>query len=181
MPDALKSIPDLPAKLAAGFEAIGKLPPEEGAEAVGRALGNLGFALVPVTAVAGGAAKALKITRVVQGVRGMKALQKVLPNTKAFLKSADTIWKQGAQGKLTNAGRALQKHAGRKGSAFSNIKFSGRTANKEAKKIIQEIMNSKNRVIKVNPNGTTTIFDEVSKRGFNVSREGLFNGFRNME
>jgi len=42
-------------------------------------------------------------------------------------------------------------------------------------------MNFKNRAIKVNPNGTTTIFDEVSKRGFNISRKGPFNGFRSMK
>jgi len=48
IPGALKSLPALPAKLAAAFEAISELPAEEQAEAVGRILGNAGFALVPI-------------------------------------------------------------------------------------------------------------------------------------
>ena len=48
IPEALAELPDLPAHLSAQFEALGKLPPEEQAEAVGRMLGNVGFALVPI-------------------------------------------------------------------------------------------------------------------------------------
>ena len=120
-----------------------------------------------------------KIAKV--GPGGVQTLQQALPNTEAFLNSADTVWKNGVQGTLSVAGRALQKHSGRKGSAFSNIQFSGKTANQDAMKLIKEIMNSKDQVIKVNPNGTTTIYDSASRRGFNISREGLFNGFRNMD
>ena len=85
------------------------------------------------------------------------------------------------KGTLSVAGRALQKHAGRAGSAFSDVQFSGKTANQDAMRVIKEIMNSKNRAIRTNPNGTTDIYDGVSRRGFNISRKGLFNGFRNMD
>ena len=125
--------------------------------------------------VAKGAAKAQKVGDTA------KTPHQVLPNSDAFLKSAESVWKDGAQGTLSVAGRALSKHSGRTGSAFSNIKFSGKTANQDSMRVIKEIMNSKNRVIRVNPNGTTDIYDSVSRRGLNISRKGLFNGFRNMD
>jgi hypothetical protein len=124
----------------------------------------------------GSAAKAAKI-----GPRGVQILQQVLPNTEAFFENANTVWKNGAQGTLSVAGRALQKHSGRAGSAFSNIKFSGKTANQEAMKVIKEIMYSKNRVIQVTLHGTIDIYDSVSRRGFNISRRGLFSGFRSLK
>ena len=65
-------------------------------------------------------------------------------------------------------------------SAFSNIKFSNKTANQEAMKIIEEIMSSANRAMQSQKNGTTIVFDRVTGRGFGISRRGLFNGFRNM-
>jgi hypothetical protein len=109
------------------------------------------------------------------------ALQQALPSTEAFFNSADTVWKNGAQGSLSVAGRALQKHAGRAESAFSSIKFSGKTANQDAMKLIKEIMRAPNKRVVPQPNGTTVIYNLSSGRGFNISRKGLFNGFRNMK
>jgi RHS repeat-associated protein len=83
----------------------------------------------------------------------------------------------GSQG-LTQVGRALQKHSGREGSSFSDVKFSHKTANSDGLKILNDIMDSKNQMIESAENGTTTIFDKTSGRGVNVSREGSFNGFR---
>ena len=39
-------------------------------------------------------------------------------------------------------------------------------------------MKSKNKVIDIETNGTKTVYDKVSGRGFNISRKGEFNGFR---
>ena len=110
-----------------------------------------------------------------------KSLQQALPNKDAFLKSADTAWKGGTQGTLSVAGRALQKHAGRAGSAFSDVQFSGKTANQDAMRLIKQIMDAPNKRIAPQENGTTIIYDMAIGRGFGISRKGLFNGFRNMK
>ncbi|HTN45700.1 MAG TPA: SpvB/TcaC N-terminal domain-containing protein [Flavipsychrobacter sp.] len=94
-----------------------------------------------------------------------------------FLESATKPW--GDQG-LTVVGRALQKHAGREGSVFQEIKFSHKTANKDALNILNQMMNSKSQIIQSAENGGTLIFDKTTGRGFGVSREGLFNGFREL-
>jgi filamentous hemagglutinin len=94
-----------------------------------------------------------------------------------FLSSATKLW--GEQG-LTTVGRALQKHAGRDGSVFQEIKFSHKTANQDGLSILNQIMNSKNQVIQTAENGSKLIFDKTTGRGFGVSREGLFNGFREL-
>ena len=80
---------------------------------------------------------------------------------------------------LTAAGRALQKHASREGSVFKDIKFSHKTANQDALDVIQDIINSPNKIIQKAPNGNGSwIFDKTTGRGFAVTKEGLFNGFR---
>lgn len=90
-----------------------------------------------------------------------------------FIKSATKPNKNG----LNNVGRALQKHSTRKGP-FSNIKFFHKDADIVGEKILRDILNSKHRKIVYEPNNTTTIYDMLSRRGVNVSRKGIFNGFR---
>lgn len=94
-----------------------------------------------------------------------------------FLASATKPW--GEQG-LTVVGRALQKHAGREGSVFQGVKFSHKTANQEGLNILNQIMNSPNKVVQQAKGGGQHIFDKTTGRGFGVSREGLFNGFREL-
>jgi len=77
--------------------------------------------------------------------------------------------------------RALQKHAGREGSVFQEMKFSHKTANEEGLNLLNQIVNSKNQLIEQAPKGGRFIFDKTTGRGFGVSREGLFNGFRELE
>ena len=87
----------------------------------------------------------------------------------------------GKQGQgLSNVARQLQKHAGRDG-AFSGVKFSHKTGNDQGLKILNDIMGSKNITTKTLRNGTRNVFDQNSGRGFNISREGLFNGFRELK
>lgn len=64
-------------------------------------------------------------------------------NTSRLFSSAAKISKNGA----SEVGRALQKHAGREGGVFSNIKYSGKTATDDG------------------INGTRTIYDKVTGRG----------------
>ena len=100
--------------------------------------------------------------------------------TDDFMKSAlETSGKQN-QG-LTNVARQLQKHAGREGGAFNNIKFSHKTGNEQAVQVLNDIMSSKNLIIEPLENGGKHIFDQATKRGFGVSRNGLFNGFRELK
>jgi len=95
--------------------------------------------------------------------------------TDDFIESAIKPW--GEQG-LTNVGRALQKHAGREGSVFENIKFSHKTANKDGLNILNDILNSSSKIVEPAERGGFEIYDTITKKGVAVSREGLFNGFR---
>jgi hypothetical protein len=96
--------------------------------------------------------------------------------TDSFVESAEALSKNG----LSNIGRALQKHSDRNG-AFSNIVFSSKTANQEGLKVFQEIINSNSKVLQRLDNGTINVFDSVTGRGFNISRGGTFNGFRELK
>lgn len=112
-----------------------------------------------------------KISSVIDSSKGFLSLGD------EFIKSATKPW--GNQG-LTNVGRALQKHAGREGSVFREVKFSHKTANEDALSILNQIKYSPNKIIQQAENGGTLIFDKPSGMGFGVSREGLFNGFREL-
>ncbi|WP_439484237.1 RHS repeat-associated core domain-containing protein [Cyclobacterium plantarum] len=128
---------------------------------------------VGVLSVYGGAEAFTKFK--MPGVQG--AGKGILSLGDDFMASATKPW--GNQG-LTNVGRALQKHAGREGSTFQEIKFSHKTANQDGLNIINQIKNSPKQIIQQAENGGTLIFDETSGMGFGVSRDGLFNGFREL-
>ena len=95
--------------------------------------------------------------------------------TKNVLSSAQVLNKNG----LSVAGRALQKHAGRPGP-FSSIKFSHKTGSQQGLDVLNSILNSKNPIIQNAGNGGYRIFDGATGRGFGLSRNGLFNGFRQL-
>jgi len=74
IPGALADIPNAPAHVEAYLKELGNLPPEERekqTEALFRKLGSWGFRTIAGNQVVGGAAKALKTTRVVKGVGNM--------------------------------------------------------------------------------------------------------------
>jgi hypothetical protein len=96
---------------------------------------------------------------------------------KSFMSGATAESKNG----LSVIGRALQKHVGREGSSFAGIKFSAKTATEEGLGILNDILEAKDRLIEKAENGTTNVFDQATGRGFNVSRNGLFNGFRDLK
>lgn len=47
--------------------------------------------------------------------------------------------------------------------------------------VLKDIINSKKRIEISESNGTKTVYDKITGRGFNISREGKFNGFRDMK
>jgi RHS repeat-associated protein len=103
--------------------------------------------------------------------------------TKGGIKNIDDFLASASQNNgngLTNAGRALQKHSGREGSVFQTVKFSHKTANEDAMKIVKNIMESGNQIIKQAKQGGYEIYDKTTGMGIGVSREGLFNGFREL-
>ena len=113
-------------------------------------------------------------------INAAKSSTKLLPmlsqtTTKNVLSSAQVLNKNG----LSVAGRALQKHAGRPGP-FSSIKFSHKTGNQQGLDVLNSILNSKNPIIQNAGNGGYRIFDGATGRGFGLSRNGLFNGFRQL-
>ena len=89
--------------------------------------------------------------------------------------SAQEVSKNG----LSAVGRALQKHAGRPGP-FNNIKFSHKTADDQGLNILNDIINSKSPIIERAGNGGFRIFDGATGRGFGLSRNATFNGFRQL-
>ena len=118
----------------------------------------------------GGLAKLAGLRKVISQIRWLRAL----PNKWTFIRSALRCDRNG----LSQIGRALQKYTRRANSSFSEIHFSGKTAIEDGIKILRDIMKSKNKVIDIETNGTKTVYDKVSGRGFNISRKGEFNGFR---
>lgn len=95
--------------------------------------------------------------------------------TNSVLKSTQVLDRNG----LSAVGRALQKHAGRPGP-FNSINFSHKTANQQGLSILSRILNSKNPIIQQAGNGGVRIFDGATGQGFGISRNGLFNGFRQL-
>ena len=116
------------------------------------------------------------------GVRRWGGPKVGVPQSSKLPFDVDALLKNAAEPNrngLTNAGRGLQKHADRFGEALSDIKFSGKTANRDAQKIIEEILKSPNRVIEpIIEKGGYRVYDSVTKQCFDVSRTGIFNGFR---
>jgi hypothetical protein len=108
---------------------------------------------------------------------GEASAEAALTKTDKFFESAVQADRNG----LTKVGRALQKHAGREGSSFSDIIWSGKTGNEDAVKILDDILGSKNQLIKDAENGGKLIFDKTTGRGVGVSRNGEFNGFRDIK
>jgi RHS repeat-associated protein len=106
--------------------------------------------------------------------RGFKAFSRIgINNIDDFMASATAL--TGNRDGLTEVGRALQKHINRvEGQAFKNLRWSHKTGNNDGVKVLEEILNSKNRLVKPALQGGYIIYDKATKRGFAVSR----NGFR---
>jgi RHS repeat-associated protein len=103
-----------------------------------------------------------------------KISNRFIPNAGKLLNSMLSPTKNG----MSKIGQALQKHAGRPGT-FQNILYSGKTATEDAMKIVNEIVTSK-PMIDLETNGTKSFYNRTTGRGFNVSRNGEFNGFREL-
>ena len=141
---------------------------------------ELKSATIPVSARAWDALAFVAVNKAVSslvGVFGSTSEQLVISDMKAFTSSATAESRNG----LTAVGRALQKHAGREGSSFAEIQFSGKTGNQQGLDVMNEILGSKNQLVKELKNGTSNIFDKTTGRGVNVSRNGTFNGFRDLK
>ena len=91
------------------------------------------------------------------------------------LKSAQLPNKNG----LTNVGRALQKHAGREGSAFGDIKFSHKTGNQQGLNTLNSIMKSKNLTTQPGKNGGTLYFDNTMEEGLVFQKVETSMGLEN--
>ncbi len=100
----------------------------------------------------------------------------VIANTEQFVKQAT----QSSRNGLSVVGRGLQKHSARSGP-FQGIQFSHRTANSTGERVVREILNSSEKFLRREANGTKTIYDLTTGRGVNISRQGVFNGFRDLD
>lgn len=80
-------------------------------------------------------------------------------------------------GNLTKAGRALQKHASRPGSAFPPFKGAPSAINKQGQQVLDDILNSASQNIKKNRFGGLDIYDNVTKRGVRFDSNNNMMGF----
>ena len=126
-----------------------------------------------IAVASGGLTKLAGLGKIISQIRWLRGF----PNKSSFINSALRNDRNG----LSQIGRALQKHTSRANLSFSDIHFSRKTATEDGLKILRDIMRSKNKVIDIETNGTKTVYDKVSGRGFNISREGKFNGFRDFK
>ncbi len=90
------------------------------------------------------------------------------------------LTKQSRDPNLQNIGLQLQKHAGREGGAFNDIKFSHKTGNEQGMEVLNDIMTSKDIIQKTAERGGKEFFDKSTGRGFAISRNGQFNGFKEL-
>ncbi|MDO5616143.1 MAG: RHS repeat-associated core domain-containing protein [Cruoricaptor ignavus] len=124
-------------------------------------------------ALAGGATA--KIVGSLLGNIVSKVSNRYIPNAGKLVNSMLTP----TRGRQTEISLALQKHTLREGSVFGS-KFSGKTGTSDGMKIIDEIVSSNKLLIDLEKNGTKTIYDKVTGRGFNINRQGEFGGFREL-
>ncbi|HBT73484.1 MAG TPA: hypothetical protein DEB37_14915 [Lysinibacillus sp.] len=108
-----------------------------------------------------------KIVGPLLGNISSKISNRFIPDAGKLLNSMLASSKNG----MSAIGRALQKHAGRAGSSFENVIYSGKTATDDAMKIVNDIVTSK-PMIDLEKNGTKTFYDKATGRGFNVNRQG---------
>jgi len=96
--------------------------------------------------------------------------------------NTDTLLKEAGQeldkGGLTKAGRALQKHGDREGSVFPEVTGNVASKNQQGQKILEEILNSKNKEIKDNRfGGGKDIYDKNTGRGVRFDSDNKMKGF----
>jgi hypothetical protein len=80
-------------------------------------------------------------------------------------------------GKLTKAGRALDKHGIRPGSAFPQATGSVAAKNAQGQQVLSEIIQSNQQVIRGNRFGGRDIFDSNTMRGVRYDANGNMMGF----
>jgi uncharacterized protein RhaS with RHS repeats len=81
------------------------------------------------------------------------------------------------KGNLTKAGRALQKHGSRAGSAFPPATGNPAAINQQGQQVLQDILSSQNQVIKPNRFGGRDIFDATTGRGVRYDASEDMMGF----
>ena len=79
---------------------------------------------------------------------------------------------------LTRAGRALQKHGDRAGTAFPRSTGSATQRNMQGQKVLQEILRSPRQAIWTDKVGRLEIRDLRTGRGVRFNRDGSLSGFR---
>ena len=78
---------------------------------------------------------------------------------------------------LTKAGRALQKHGDKPGSAFPKSTGTATSRNAQGRNVLRGILRSKNKTTTSNRFGGKDIFDNVTGRGARFGGNGNFIGF----
>jgi len=80
-------------------------------------------------------------------------------------------------GRLTKAGRALEKHGSRPGSAFPPAKGTPEEKNEQGQEVLDDILTDPGARITVEPGGRITVWDSQG-RGAQWNSDGSFKGFR---
>jgi RHS repeat-associated protein len=154
------------------FTKWNKLDDEYRGYLVGRVIAELG----PTIVTGAGILKLLKKLKALKAARQLKRL--------AVLEEAETeIATRLAAGAaedvngLTRAGRALEKHGSRPGSAFPRATGNVPAKNAQGQEILKGILRSPNKQIRRNRFGGQDIFDLTTGRGVRFDANGNMIGF----
>lgn len=102
---------------------------------------------------------------------GKKPAQKPKPD------SGDEVDPADKSGEATKAGRAQEKHGGRKSSAFERPEGTRQQKNETGKKTLSDIVNSPTRKDEPNRRGGTDVWERPGGRGARFDSDGNFTGF----
>ena len=138
------------------------------------ARGNKAEAVISAAAAIPGAGDAFKA-----GAMGVKAADRVNDGRRALDKASE-LSKAGQQpdkNGLTKAGRALQKHGDREGSAFPRSTGSAAERNQRGQDILEGILSSDKQHSRPNRFGGDDIYDGNTGRGVRFDGDGNMKGF----
>ena len=163
----VEAIPGIPAVVRQFGDDIASSDAYTNGNAVGRLTGNV--AIIIATAKAGSSGSGVKPPpRIGQAARSTigGSLRR------SFSRAASQLDRNG----LTKAGRALQKHSSRRGSAYRTSATKASDLNRAGQSIVDDIINNPGSTIKRAHHGGTDVVSPDG-RGIGYNPDGTFRGF----
>lgn len=157
---------------------VGALPGAGAGAGAGAIAGGIGGALGGLFASPCADLKDVAIDGAIDGaiggaLGGAGAVFSKVRQIQKFSKAGEALDRNG----LTKAGRALQKHGDRQGSAFPKSTGNPTSRSSQGQGILDDILKSNNKSTTNNRFGGKDIFDQNTGRGARYDGSGNFMGF----